>query len=1076
MEKVLTSLRRFSAGACGESVVYAAASAAFAQTNESRESRTVTDSVAMFEDEPNLDDMDLGLPTLGTPALQASRQLLRKINDSSDEENDELGDKFDNDEEFMELYTWGMAKNYQLGYGTAGEEQPTPRLVKFPTGISIRSISCGRFHTLVLTTCGSVFAWGFGGNNGRLGIDAKDAVEAKYLVEPTRLPEFGPSRHFAVKVAAGLDHSLALTGSGKILAWGSNECGQLGLSGASCGSGSSIRQPTVLKVGPLKGLLVKDIAAGASHSLCLIEDSTVYAWGSNSLGSLGLGTAAADVVQLPQQLPHVRGVSVTTTATGNVSIILALHGDAVIFGTCGTKKPTSGAVDARFFVPSRVRRLLAKRKVSVDDADDWEQQKGSTAGSPLTSVTVVTDTALGVDKAGTIWSWSLTSTRPCFAEMVPIAPGTSEAVLPSRISKIVAAERSGIVWALDETEHQSLWQLKRPQHRSSAESLQIERSDQLAQAVDVACGSEHQAAIVVVKRPKTSFSVQSRVASPSLPNLPSPFLLQAQAWSPGHDHHLCVQPLDTLDDSFLGQPAVPLLKPASGDGSRRQPPSLQQICEDRMTCTLTPRNFGLLCEVAFELNRPHLIDRVFTFLNANAALMFSRLYLPILAQLPREVLIALELAMAGQVPCPSIALDGLMFGREGPWEELLNEKFETSKIPVEDASMQSKAKDLNQRQKKRSSGSPQISTIPGLSPGMVIAPSPKLVPAYNMSPKVSQTPGSPATALLDKQDWVPVLNKKINRMAGSAAAGKATSPVQLFQSSPKLSAGVSSANKPSTRSPPGPKAACPDTTLTKQLPLFDFVKPAKQATKSKPQPQGVPKSPAVGPSAMLSAAVQVIHGSQVKEPKQQEDSTEANPASTEKTESSSRWVVPTKDPGSQANIREILADQQKKASPDALPKKEARGKVTEEATKCSWGFDAMPSEQSKGISVYELQKQEETLKAEDEILEIEAMFAALAVAEQEEELERLNSTASSSSAGKGKSQNSKNEKTKHSTGPEKSAKTRNGKDRLVKSTDTSSWSQSSWNSEWWSKDSWQGYSHGSNKQRWTPKPSEHEET
>lgn len=449
--------------------------------------------------------------------------------------------------------------------------------------------------------------------------------------------------------------------------------------------------------------------------------------------------------------------------------------------------------------------------------------------------------------------------------------------------------------------------------------------------------------------------------------------------------------------------------------------------------------------------------------------------MPILAQLPREVLIALELALAGQVPSPSIALDGLLFGREGPWEELLNQKFEASKTLMEDTSTQSQVKDSNQKQKKRGSGSPQLSSIPGLSPGMIIAPSPKLVPAYNMSPKVSPTPGSPATALLDKQDWVPVFNKKMNRMASTAAAAKATSPVQLFQPSPKLGAGASSANKPSTRSPPGPKAASPDTTLTQQLPLCDFVKPAKQASKNKSQIPGVPKSPAVGPSAMLSAAVQVIHDSQFKEPTQQGDSTEVHPASTEKTGNSSRWVVPTKDPGSQANIREILADQQKKASSDALPKKEARGKVTEEATKCSWGFDAMPSEQSKGISVYELQKQEETFKAEEEILEIEAMFAALAVAEQEEELERLNSTASSSSAGKGKSRSSKNEKAKPSTGSEKSARTRNGKDRLGNSTDTSSWSQSSWKSEWWSKDGWQGYSHSSNKQRWTPKPNEQEE-
>ena len=73
-------------------------------------------------------------------------------------------------------------------------------------------------------------------------------------------------------VAAGEVHSLVLTESGEVYAWGNNVSGKLGL-------GDTEARLTPTKVEGLPK--VKAIAAGIEHSLALTESGEVYAWGVN---------------------------------------------------------------------------------------------------------------------------------------------------------------------------------------------------------------------------------------------------------------------------------------------------------------------------------------------------------------------------------------------------------------------------------------------------------------------------------------------------------------------------------------------------------------------------------------------------------------------------------------------------------------------------------------------------------------------------------------------------------------------------------------------------------------------------
>lgn len=92
------------------------------------------------------------------------------------------------------------------------------------------------------------------------------------------------------RVAAGGAHSLALSADGRTLwAWGDNGQGQLGL-----GDTASRGVPTVVAGLPT----LQAIAAGADHSLALAADGSLLGWRENGTG-MALGTTVQMRVPAP---------------------------------------------------------------------------------------------------------------------------------------------------------------------------------------------------------------------------------------------------------------------------------------------------------------------------------------------------------------------------------------------------------------------------------------------------------------------------------------------------------------------------------------------------------------------------------------------------------------------------------------------------------------------------------------------------------------------------------------------------------------------------------------------------------
>eukprot|EP01116_Phalansterium_solitarium_P024464 TRINITY_DN898_c0_g1_i2.p1 TRINITY_DN898_c0_g1~~TRINITY_DN898_c0_g1_i2.p1 ORF type:complete len:535 (-),score=39.28 TRINITY_DN898_c0_g1_i2:1118-2638(-) len=105
---------------------------------------------------------------------------------------------------------------------------------------------------------GEVMAWG-DNRRGQLGLGHDNHINTPQLVAAL-------SGKKVVAIAAGLHHSLVLLASGKVMAWGNNDCGQLGL-----GHNNDMNTPQL--VAALSGKKVVAIAAGSSHILVLLASA-----------------------------------------------------------------------------------------------------------------------------------------------------------------------------------------------------------------------------------------------------------------------------------------------------------------------------------------------------------------------------------------------------------------------------------------------------------------------------------------------------------------------------------------------------------------------------------------------------------------------------------------------------------------------------------------------------------------------------------------------------------------------------------------------------------------------------------
>ena len=151
----------------------------------------------------------------------------------------------------------------QLGLGDT-DNRDTFTMV--PDLCGVVDIETGDNHAIAVTVEGHLYTWGTGWAIGHGGDDYTQCLV------PTRVTGGGIEDTVVVQVAAGAHHTLALTASNELYAWGRGSSGQLGH-----GEKEHLAVPRVVDgIGAVAGM-----AGGGGHSLVITEEGRVLAFGCN---------------------------------------------------------------------------------------------------------------------------------------------------------------------------------------------------------------------------------------------------------------------------------------------------------------------------------------------------------------------------------------------------------------------------------------------------------------------------------------------------------------------------------------------------------------------------------------------------------------------------------------------------------------------------------------------------------------------------------------------------------------------------------------------------------------------------
>ncbi len=213
------------------------------------------------------------------------------------------------------VIAWG-----QDPYG--GGVKSAPVVVDLPGKALKVAVSIDSQTAYALLEDGSVVAWGQN-DEGQLGtgVPGQNGVLGIYP-KPSIAPVKVSGLRDIIEIGAGRKHGVALRRDGTVWAWGTRDDGVLG-DGDTKPAGS-LRVVSALAPIPVPGLVdIVHIAVGPNHNLALRRDGRVMSWGRNNGGELGLGTRAtgwmpAEVVGLERIVAVAAGNAVTNGVSGAV--------------------------------------------------------------------------------------------------------------------------------------------------------------------------------------------------------------------------------------------------------------------------------------------------------------------------------------------------------------------------------------------------------------------------------------------------------------------------------------------------------------------------------------------------------------------------------------------------------------------------------------------------------------------------------------------------------------------------------------------------------------------------------------
>jgi alpha-tubulin suppressor-like RCC1 family protein len=237
-------------------------------------------------------------------------------------------------------------------------------------------------------------------------------------------------------IAVGWDHNLAIKSDGTLWGWGQNIHGQVG--DGTSGRGNAERSTPVPSV---PGNDWEQAAVGGSHSVALKKNGTLWAWGNNWAGQLGIGTFSPEELDATQVGSGTNWVRVWAGLLETV----ALQSDGSLWFWGDNPNPTipqTGSTSSNIYNPTRI---------SADT--NWVD----VGFGPWTCLAIKSD--------GTLWAWgrfayAFTGIKERSLGAAPIQVGTNrdwQAISRNGWLYQLLLKKDGSLW--------SMWADSGPSHK-----------------------------------------------------------------------------------------------------------------------------------------------------------------------------------------------------------------------------------------------------------------------------------------------------------------------------------------------------------------------------------------------------------------------------------------------------------------------------------------------------------------------------------------------------------------------------------------------------------------------------------
>lgn len=210
---------------------------------------------------------------------------------------------------------------------------------KLPVGHGAPAISIGQTHGVILASDGSLWSWG----SDFLGWPV---LGQGGISNQTRLRRIGRDTNW-VGIAAGDAHNLAIKSDGTLWAWGQNLYGEFGIGTMRRAILSSNLSNVPVPSAP--GNHWKQAAASGAFSVALKTDGTLWAWGNNWAGPLGIGSTSNSAVPV-----QVGSATNWVKVWAGILETVALQADGSLWYWGENPDPAFAQHAGQILVPTRV--------------------------------------------------------------------------------------------------------------------------------------------------------------------------------------------------------------------------------------------------------------------------------------------------------------------------------------------------------------------------------------------------------------------------------------------------------------------------------------------------------------------------------------------------------------------------------------------------------------------------------------------------------------------------------------------------------------------------------------------------